>query len=117
MKHRDLLKLALLPLAASSVVETAAWAEGAATAANTSEAASPESSQQLEDVIVTGTRSTGRTVANSLSPIDVLSSEDITAAGTNDIGATLSKLLPSLDFPASAINGPLSAVQPIILRG
>jgi len=117
MKHRDLLKLALLPLAAGSVVETAAYAEDATTAANTSEEASPPGTQQLEELIVTGTRSTGRTEANSLSPIDVLSSEDIAAAGTNDIGSALSKLLPSLDFPASAINGPLSAVQPIILRG
>ena len=34
MKHRDLLKLALLPLAATSVVETAAYAEDATTTAN-----------------------------------------------------------------------------------
>ena len=71
MKHRDLLKLALLPLAAGGVVETAAHAADATTAANTSEEASPPGAQQLEDVIVTGTRSKGRTVANSLSPIDV----------------------------------------------
>ena len=71
----------------------------------------------MQELIVTGTRMTGRTAAESLSPIDVLSSEDINAAGVSDVGSALNKLLPSLDFPASAINGPLSAVKPIILRG
>jgi iron complex outermembrane receptor protein len=116
MKPRDLLKLVLLPLAMSSALVAAAYAQGT-TAAATGEAASSQNSEQIQTLIVTGTRSANRTEAQSLSPIDVLSSEDLTATGANDIGTALSKLLPSLDFPASAINGPLSAVQPVILRG
>ena len=113
MKHRDLFKLTLLPLAVGSAVETVAYAQGTTTAATTSEEGVP----QLQEMIVTGTRMSGRTAAESLSPIDVLNTEDITATGASDIGSALSRLLPSLDWPASAINGPLSAVQPIILRG
>ena len=116
MKHRDLLKLALLPLVTGSAFESNANAQNAAPAtANT--AASAQNTPELEELIVTGTRETGRTVAQSLSPIDVLSSDAIAATGVTDIGSALNKLLPSLDFPSSAINGPLSAVQPIILRG
>ena len=116
MKHRDLLKLALLPLVTGNAFESSASAQDAAAPASTS-TTSAQGVPELQELIVTGTRETGRTVAQSLSPIDVLSSEAITATGVTDIGSALNKLLPSLDFPSSAINGPLSAVQPIILRG
>ena len=116
MKHRDLLKLALLPLVTGSAFESNASAQDTAPPATTSTESS-QNTPELQELIVTGTRETGRTVAQSLSPIDVLSSEAISATGVTDIGSALNKLLPSLDFPSSAINGPLSAVQPIILRG
>jgi iron complex outermembrane receptor protein len=116
MKHRDLLKLALLPLVTGNAFESNANAQEAAPPATTN-TASAQNAPELQELIVTGTRETGRTVAQSLSPIDVLSSEAITATGVTDIGSALNRLLPSLDFPSSAINGPLSAVQPIILRG
>ena len=73
--------------------------------------------QTLNAVIVTGTRATNRTEAESLSPIDVLSPKDLGASGYNDLGSALNTLLPSLDFPRPAINDGNDAVRPAILRG
>ena len=56
--------------------------------------------QTLNAVIVTGTRATNRTEAESLSPIDVLSPKDLGASGYNDLGSALNTLLPEL---ASAV--------------
>jgi iron complex outermembrane receptor protein len=117
MNHRCLLKLALLPLAISGAIGSSAHAQDATATAAGNEKAAPVKSKQMQTVVVTGTRSTGRTEAESLSPIDVLNSDDLTATGANDIATALNKLLPSLDFPSSSINGPLSTVQPVILRG
>lgn len=50
-------------------------------------------------IIVTGTRSTGRTVDNSAVPIDVLSSEAISNGGQVETNRILSKLVPSFNFP------------------
>ena len=94
-----------------------AYAQGAVTDPSPTADSTTQNPSLLQAVIVTGTRQKGRTVAESLSPIDVISSKDLTSTGAIDIGSALSRLLPSLDFPGSAINGPLSAVQPIILRG
>lgn len=109
-KHLCTSRAALLPLAIATVFASQS------TAAQTADA-STAAVQQLDNVIVTGTRSSGRTVSESLSPIDVLSAEDITATGASNLAVALNKLLPSLHFPSSAVNGPLSTVQPIILRG
>ncbi|MEE7546463.1 TonB-dependent receptor plug domain-containing protein, partial [Xanthomonas sp. Kuri4-1] len=103
---------ALLPLAIAGLLSHQAVAAPAAEAV-----AASDDVKQISDVIVTGTRSSGRTVSESLSPIDTLSAEDIASTGASNLATALNKLLPSLDFPSSAINGPLSTVQPIILRG
>lgn len=117
MKHRDVVALAILTLAGGSAVVSRASAQNSvADPGATADSATPNTSI-LQAVIVTGTHEKGRTVAQSLSPIDVISSRDLASTGATDIGSALSTLLPSLDFPGSAINGPLSAVQPIILRG
>src|SRR5438445_47176 len=41
-------------------------------------------SQNLETVVVTGTRSAGRTVNSSLTPIDVISADTLLQTGTTD---------------------------------
>jgi iron complex outermembrane receptor protein len=73
--------------------------------------------RQLDQVVVTGTRSTNRTEAESLSPIDVLSPKDLTSSGATDLATALGRLLPSLDFPRPAINDGNDAVRPASLRG
>ena len=73
--------------------------------------------RQLDQVVVTGTRSTNRTEAESLSPIDVLTPKDLTSSGATDLATALGRLLPSLDFPRPAINDGNDAIRPASLRG
>ena len=79
--------------------------------------ADAKQARQLDQVVVTGTRSTNRTEAESLSPIDVLSPKDLTSSGATDLATALGRLLPSLDFPRPAINDGNDAVRPASLRG
>ncbi|WP_045770458.1 TonB-dependent receptor plug domain-containing protein [Xanthomonas albilineans] len=71
----------------------------------------------LDNVIVTGTRITDRTVAESQSPIDIISPEALQTSGASDLGSALGKLLPSLNFPRPAINDGNDALRPATLRG
>jgi len=116
MKDRLLrrpLAAALLPLLGLNFVlaTSVAWAE------DTADPATPEKAKQLQQVVVTGTRATDRTAAESLSPIDVLTPADLTASGSTDLASALNTLLPSLDFPRPAINDGNDAIRPATLRG
>ncbi|WP_345780028.1 TonB-dependent receptor [Luteibacter aegosomatis] len=73
--------------------------------------------RQLDQVVVTGTRTTTRTEASSLSPIDVLTPRDLTSTGSPELATALARLLPSLDFPRPAINDGNDAIRPASLRG
>ena len=107
------LAAALLPLLSISLVMTAATAS----AQDAPAAATAKNTKQLQQVVVTGTRSSDRTVGDSLSPIDVLTTADLAASGASDLASALSTLLPSLDFPRPAINDGNDAVRPATLRG
>ena len=110
---RRLPAAALLPLCCMhALVATAAWADD-----KPAEPASPEKAKQLQQVVVTGTRSTDRTASESLAPIDVLTPADLNATGSTDLASALSTLLPSLDFPRPAINDGNDAIRPASLRG
>ena len=123
MKSKRYSRVMILPVAiAASFASASGWAmdDGTATSAAqpaSKKAPSKSSSKQMQAVIVTGTRSSGRTESESLSPIDVLGSKDLQATGATTVGAALSQLLPSLDFPSSAVNGPLNTTRPVLLRG
>ncbi len=71
----------------------------------------------LETVIVTGTRVTDRTVAESASPIDIITPATLEATGTIELATALSRALPSLNFPRPAISDGTDAVKPAQLRG
>ncbi|MET0250695.1 MAG: TonB-dependent receptor [Novosphingobium sp.] len=70
-----------------------------------------------QTIIVTGTRSQGRTVDNSPVPVDVLSSEAITEGGQVETNKILNKLVPSFNFPQPAISDGSDALRPATLRG
>jgi len=101
----------MLPLFSVGIVfTTAAWAD-------TAPADSPQTSKELQQVVVTGTRATDRTAAESLSPIDIVSPADLTSSGYTDLASALNSVLPSLDFPRPAINDGNDALRPASLRG
>ncbi|AKC87326.1 TonB-dependent receptor plug domain-containing protein [Pseudoxanthomonas suwonensis] len=71
----------------------------------------------LDTVIVTGTRVTDRTVAESASPIDIITGEALQATGTTELATALARAIPSLNFPRPAINDGTDAARPAQLRG
>lgn len=71
----------------------------------------------LDTLIVTGTRVTNRTVAESQSPIDIITPETLEATGTTELATALARALPSLNFPRPAVADGTSGVRPAQLRG
>ncbi|HEV7779443.1 MAG TPA: TonB-dependent receptor [Luteibacter sp.] len=72
---------------------------------------------QLDTVVVTGTRASGRTASESLAPIDVLSPRDLQSTGSTELATALSRLLPSLNFPRPSLTDGTDASRPAQLRG
>jgi len=102
MNHRTLLFAAA---SAASLMATAAAAQTAAANA------------EVDELVVTGTRTEGRTRLESLAPVDVISDEALQRQGTTELGAALATLAPSLDFPRPAITDGTDSVRPATLRG
>jgi iron complex outermembrane recepter protein len=75
------------------------------------------SSDTVNEVIVTGTRRTDRTVAESAAPIDVLSGADLNAQPTGNMLDTLSNMVPSFIVGQNSISDASSFVRSPSLRG
>lgn len=72
---------------------------------------------QLDTVIVTGTRSTERTVSSSLQPIDVITPQQLQQTGATQLTAALARLVPSLNFPQPTTISGAEVARPVTLRG
>jgi len=70
-----------------------------------------------EVIIVTGTRTQGRTVADSTVPIDVISSDALERGGHTETNRLLNQLVPSFNFPQPSITDGTDTVRPATLRG
>jgi len=78
----------------------------------------PSASGQEESVIiVTGTRRTDRTVADSNVPIDVIGGEALTNTGLTETNKILNQLVPSFNFPQPSIADGTDVLRPATLRG
>lgn len=100
------------PLAAAILVAlfaTPAFAQESAPADKTA--------NTLDTIIVTGTRVSDRTVAESSSPIDIITPEALAATGTTELATALARALPSLNFPRPGMADGTSGVRPAQLRG
>jgi len=95
---------------ASSLTSNALLAAAAAAAPQASNAEAPEA------IIVTGTRATNRTVAESLAPIDVLGAKDLENSGKQSVRDLLGTLVPSINVSNSGA-GASFAVKTLSLRG
>jgi iron complex outermembrane receptor protein len=71
---------------------------------------------EVDAVIVTGTRSTSRTVTSSLAPIDVLSNIELTKSGKLSTRDLITTLVPSA-FTSNSGAGASFAVKTMSLRG
>ncbi len=100
---------------------TALFTPGFVQAQTAPEAGAPAQSEKvttLDAMVVTGTRATDRTVAESMSPIDIISPELLESTATSDLATALARALPSLNYPRSAVGTEgTDAVRPAQLRG
>ncbi len=76
-----------------------------------------ESAASESTVIVTGTRRTDRTVADSPVPVDVFGAEAIATSGQTETNRILNVLVPSFNFPQPSIADGTDALRPATLRG
>jgi iron complex outermembrane receptor protein len=73
--------------------------------------------EDTEEIIVTGTRRDGRTIAESPVPIDVITASSLQNIGSTDTNKALSVLVPSYNFPQPSITGGTDIIRPATLRG
>ena len=71
----------------------------------------------MGQLIVTGTRRAGRTVADSAVPIDVISDDQLRQSGLTETARLLRDLVPSLNFPQPSITDGTDVIRPATLRG
>src|SRR5687768_6381280 len=71
----------------------------------------------LDQVVVTGTRATDRTVLESPVPIDVLSAAEIRETGRTETMQVIQMLAPSINFPRPSVNDGTDHIRPATLRG
>lgn len=82
------------------------------------QSAEPQDTTTVEEVIVTGTRTVGRSRLDTIAPVDVISSEVLTKQGTGaELAAALAATAPSINFPRPAISDGSDHVRPATLRG
>lgn len=73
--------------------------------------------QRRDAIIVTGTRRTDRTVAESAVPVDVFSASDLASQATSDIKSAIKNLVPSFNLQRNALFDGSAFVRPPTLRG
>ena len=72
---------------------------------------------EMQEVIITGTRRTDRTVVESSAPIDVISGSELSAQTTSNMLDTLSNRVPSFIVGQNSISDASSFVRSPSLRG
>lgn len=68
-------------------------------------------------IIVTGTRRSDRTLAESPVPIDVIGDEALTNTGYTEVNRILNQVVPSFNFPQPSVTDGTDVLRPATLRG
>jgi iron complex outermembrane receptor protein len=79
--------------------------------------AEAEEATGIDAIIVTGTRRTDRTVADSTVPVDVISGDELLNSGTTETNKLLNQLVPSFNFPQPSLTDGTDSLRPATLRG
>lgn len=101
------------PLLATALVAIASLGQPAI--ANAQDGA--DAAAEAPIIIVTGTRRTDRTVADSTVPIDVISAESLVNSGATETNRLLNNLVPSFNFPQPSLTDGTDSLRPATLRG
>ena len=112
----------LLPLLAALLLSLCLFAPALAQEADAQDVS--EQAEQAEEtpafgeaIVVVGTRTQGRTVAQSPVPVDVISSVELMSQGDNDLINRLRTVVPSYNAGAQPISDAATIVRPVNLRG
>src|SRR4051794_1405968 len=70
-----------------------------------------------QTIIITGSRTANRTVANSPVPVDVIGADQIATSGQTETNKILNQLVPSFNFPQPSIADGSDTLRPATLRG
>ena len=93
-------------------------AASAASLLATAAAAQTVAASEVEELVVTGTRTEGRSRLDTLAPVDVLSNEALSRQGNGaELAQALANLTPAISFPRPAITDGSDHVRPATLRG
>jgi len=76
-----------------------------------------EGNDELESIVVTGTRVAGRSATETSAAVDVLDVESLERSGTPELNQALSVSLPSFNFPRPGLADGTDTVRPATLRG
>jgi iron complex outermembrane receptor protein len=77
----------------------------------------PTAADAESTIVVTGTRRTDRTVADSPVPIDVIGGEALADTGYTETNRILNQLVPSFNFPQPSLTDGTDSLRPATLRG
>lgn len=102
-----------------SLAGTAAAQDAQASKENPAQDATSQSGKatDMSAVVVTGTRVSNRTQAESLVPVDVIPTEVLNQSGAIDLGNALDVAVPSLNFPLASMSDTFAFVRPFQMRG
>jgi iron complex outermembrane receptor protein len=100
-----------------STLSSLALAASPASAQESPQAFTALQAESDTPIIVTGTRRTDRTVADSPVPVDVISADAIANSGQTETNKILNNLVPSFNFPQPSIADGTDALRPATLRG
>ena len=70
-----------------------------------------------DEVVVLGTRRSGRTITESSVPVDVISASEVQASGFTQTTQIIRSLVPSFNSPESSVTDGTDHVRPATLRG
>src|SRR3569623_359447 len=71
---------------------------------------------QGKDIVITGSRIPGRTVADSPVPIDVIGGDQLSNSGFTETNKVLNQLVPSFNFPQPSLPDGTDSLRPATLR-
>ncbi|MFZ0269305.1 TonB-dependent receptor plug domain-containing protein [Caulobacter sp.] len=100
-----------------SFLLTATSLAAIAGAAQAQDAPSADDANAVEQVVVTGTRTTGRSRLDTLAPVDVVTAKSLQQRGATDISTALAATVPSINFPRPSNTDGTDAIRPVVLRG
>ncbi|UUR06755.1 TonB-dependent receptor plug domain-containing protein [Sphingomonas glaciei] len=117
-RRTSALFLTISPLALlASAPAVAQQNQEAVQEANVGQAAAQGDTPDQSTIVVTGTRRTDRTVADSPVPVDVISAESLGNTGFTEVNRALTQEVPSFNFPQPSITDGTDVIRPATLRG